>query len=120
MKRFWNKSVANLNLMTCAVFGLLTANLAYAELPTIPLPGEGDASDNWIETAKGYFQQGGLFIGVALSTSLYIWAAHATYAKFHEARTGKSEWADVGLTGGVAAALLVFCGFLLNRASEVI
>jgi integrating conjugative element membrane protein (TIGR03745 family) len=114
-----NARVDTLRNFSVALFVMGTANVAYADLPTIPAPGEGDASDNWIETAKGYFSQGATFIGLALSTCLFVWAAHATFAKFHDARAGKAEWADVGLVGGVAAALLVFSGFLLNRAADV-
>jgi len=41
-------------------------------------------------------------------------------SKFNEARSGKAEWGEVGLTAVVAAGVMVFISYLLGEAATTI
>jgi len=104
-----------------AVLVLMTASLgAWGALPTPVPPSTGPAAGNWLELIKGYIKDGGLVLGLAISVIGFLWIAYIGISKFNDARTGKAEWAEVGLVAIVGGAVLLFAVFLLNEAATVI
>jgi len=91
-----------------------------AALPTPVAPSTGAPAGNWLNLILGYIKDGGLVLGLAIAVIAFLWIAYITIAKFNEARAGKAEWAEVGLTGVVAAAVMVFISYLLTEASTTI
>jgi integrating conjugative element membrane protein (TIGR03745 family) len=93
---------------------------ALAALPAPVAPSTGPAAGDWLELIKGYIKDGGIILGLAISVIGFLWIAYIGFAKFNEARTGRAEWAEVGLLGIAGGAVLLFATFLLNEASNVI
>jgi integrating conjugative element membrane protein (TIGR03745 family) len=93
---------------------------AAAALPTPVPPSTNPGTGNWLALIEGYIKDGGLVLGLAIAVIAFLWVSYVAIAKFNEARTGRAEWAEVGLTGIVAAGVLVFIGFLINEAANVI
>lgn len=93
---------------------------ALAALPTPVPPSTSPAAGNWLALIEGYIKDGGLVLGLAIAVIAFLWVSYVAIAKFNDARTGRAEWAEVGLTGVVAAGVLVFIGFLINEAANVI
>jgi len=104
--------------LTVAV-GLLSLDVQ-AALPTPVAPSTAPAAGNWLELIKGYSKDAGLVIGLVIATAAFLWIAWITIAKFNEARNGRAEWGEVGLTGVVAAGVMVFISYLLTEASTTI
>ena len=103
-----------------AVVGLLGSRAVSAALPTAVDPSTAPASGDWLGVVEGYIKDGGLVIGLAVSVVGFVWVAWSALAKFNEARVGKAEWGEVGLLGGVGAAILLLVTFLLTQAAGVI
>ena len=93
---------------------------AWGALPTPVPPSTGPADGNWLDLIKGYIKDGGLVLGLAISVIGFLWIAYIGLSKFNEARTGRAEWAEVGLVAIVGGAVLLFAVFLLNEAATVI
>ena len=91
-----------------------------AALPTPVAPSNAPTAGNWLELIKGYSKDAGLVIGLLLAVVAFLWIAWITISKFNEARTGRAEWGEVGLTAVVAAGVMVFISYLLTEASNVI
>ncbi|MDZ7840878.1 MAG: TIGR03745 family integrating conjugative element membrane protein [Gammaproteobacteria bacterium] len=104
-----------------AVLFLMAVSLgARGALPTPVPPSTGPAAGNWLELIKGYIKDGGLVLGLAISVIGFLWIAYIGISKFNDARTGRAEWAEVGLVAIVGGAVLLFAVFLLNEAATVI
>ena len=107
------------------LFGVLSVwhSTIYAELPSIaPPPGytEGQGR-NFILWLQAWWGNIGNTAGLIVSTVLFIWAAWICFSKFNEARSSNTpDWGSVGLTGIVAAGLLIVCGFFLTESRSVI
>ncbi|WP_245795247.1 TIGR03745 family integrating conjugative element membrane protein [Thioalkalivibrio denitrificans] len=106
-----------------AVLGwlMLMAGPALAQgLPT-PVAPDGVPADsgNWLAFIRGYIRDGAIVLGLALSVVALIWVAYTGLSKFNEARNGKAEWMEVGVTVVVGAVLLLFIMFLLNQAATI-
>jgi len=109
------------SILTAAV--LLAAGsipIARAALPTPIAPSTAPAAGNWLELIKGYIKDGGLVLGLAIAVIAFLWISYITISKFNEARMGKAEWGEVGLTGVAAASVMVFISYLLTEASTTI
>lgn len=98
---------------------LLSGNL-YADLPTAVAPSNAPKAGDWLTLIKGYAKDAGLVIGLVLAVVAFLWIAWITISKFNEARTGRAEWGEVGLTAVVAAGVMIFISYLLTEASKVI
>jgi integrating conjugative element membrane protein (TIGR03745 family) len=98
---------------------LLSGNL-YAALPTAVAPSNAPKAGDWLTLIKGYAKDAGLVIGLVLAVVAFLWIAWITISKFNEARTGRAEWGEVGLTAVVAAGVMIFISYLLTEASKVI
>jgi len=93
---------------------------ALAVLPQQVPPSTGAPAGNWLALIEGYIKDGGLTLGLAIAVIAFLWVSYVAIAKFNDARNGRAEWAEVGLTAVVAAGVLVFISFLLTEASNVI
>ncbi|MBU2571117.1 MAG: TIGR03745 family integrating conjugative element membrane protein [Gammaproteobacteria bacterium] len=98
---------------------MLSVN-AQAALPAPVAPSNAPAAGNWLELIKGYAKDAGLVIGLIIAVVAFLWIGWITIAKFNEARAGRAEWGEVGLTAVVAAGVMIFISFLLTEASNVI
>ena len=106
-----------------AVIGLVCAQstqLAYGALPTAVGPSTAPGAGDWLGVVQGYIKDGGLVVGLAISVVGFVWVSWSALAKFNEARVGRAEWGEVGLLGGVGAAILLLVTFLLTQAAGVI
>lgn len=119
MKLLQKLLVRNKTLMLGVTAGGVTQP-AMAALPTPVAPSNNPASGDYLGLVIGYVKDGGLAIGLFISVAGFIWISYIALAKFNEARQGKAEWAEVGLMGGVACAILLFISYLLGQAAGVI
>ncbi len=106
-----------------AAFSILLMTLSFdllAALPTPVAPSLGQPKGDWLTLIKGYIKDGGLVLGLAVAVVSFLWIAWITIAKFNEARAGRAEWGEVGLTAVMAAGVMIFISFLLTEASTVI
>jgi integrating conjugative element membrane protein (TIGR03745 family) len=69
---------------------------------------------------KSYAKAAGVVIGLLIAVVAFQWIAWITLAKFNEARNGRAEWGEVGLTAIIAAGVMVFITYLLTEASTTI
>ena len=114
IKRLRHQQVVLSALMVTLSFDLLAA------LPTPVAPSLGQPKGDWLTLIKGYIKDGGLVLGLAIAVVAFLWIAWITISKFNEARAGKAEWGEVGLTAVMAAGVMIFISFLLTEASTVI
>ena len=114
IKRLRHQQVVISALMMTLSFDLLAA------LPTPVAPSLGQPKGDWLTLIKGYIKDGGLVLGLAIAVVAFLWIAWITISKFNEARAGKAEWGEVGLTAVMAAGVMIFISFLLTEASTVI
>ncbi|MBE0435972.1 MAG: TIGR03745 family integrating conjugative element membrane protein [Methylomicrobium sp.] len=98
----------------------MASDQAQAALPTPVAPSNAPGSGNWLELIKGYAKDAGIVIGLILAVVAFLWIGWITIAKFNEARAGRAEWGEVGLTAVVAAGVMIFISFLLTEAANVI
>jgi len=106
-----------------ALFSALMMTMSFdllAALPTPVAPSLGKPKGDWLILIKGYIKDGGLVLGLAIAVVAFLWIAWITISKFNEARAGKAEWGEVGLTAVMAAGVMIFISFLLTEASTVI
>lgn len=104
------------------IVGMLIALICqpcFAVLPTPTAPTAGAAAGDWLGLIRGYIQDGGVILGLAISVIGFLWVSYAAIAKFNEARQGRAEWSEVGLLGVAAGATLLFISFLLNEAAGI-
>ena len=107
-------------LAAAGLLGMTAAQSVWAALPTPVAPSTAPAAGDWIALIKGYIKDGGLVLGLAIAVLGFLWIAYLGFAKFNEARTGKAEWAEVGVLGIVGAIVLIFASYLLTEAAGVI
>jgi len=107
-------------LAAAVLLGMTAAQSVWAALPTPVAPSTAPAAGDWIALIKGYIKDGGLVLGLAIAVLGFLWIAYLGFAKFNEARTGKAEWAEVGVLGIVGAVVLIFASYLLTEAAGVI
>lgn len=112
--------VLKVRLWACYTALMLFSCHLQAALPTPVAPSNAPATGNWLELIKGYAKDAGLVIGLILAVVGFLWIAWIAIAKFNEARTGRAEWGEVGLTAVVAAGVMIFISYLLTEASNVI
>lgn len=94
--------------------------LAWAALPPVTAPSTAPATGDMLGVIKGYIKDGGIVLGLLIGIAAFLWLAYAALTKFNEARTGRGEWGEVGLTGVMAAAVAVFVVYMVNTASTII
>lgn len=104
--------------------GILIAGLwggqAMAALPTAVAPSTAPATGDWLGLLKGYIKDGGLVIGLFIAIAAFLWLSWIVIADINEARNGKKEWGEVGLSAVVGAAGLLVISYFLGQAAGVI
>lgn len=122
MKKLTNRiAQSGKQLMALVVTALVLASQTVeAALPVAVAPSNAPAAGNWLELIKGYARDAGLVIGLILAVVAFLWIAWIAIAKFNEARAGRAEWGEVGLTAVIASGVMIFISYLLTEASNVI
>lgn len=122
MKKLRNKIGQSAHQLTASVALSLAmvSDHVQAALPAPVAPSNAPAAGNWLDLIKGYAKDAGLVIGLIIAVVAFLWIGWITIAKFNEARAGRAEWGEVGLTAVVAAGVMIFISFLLTEASNVI
>ncbi len=115
MKKYYYNLMASLTL-----FYLSVSQTATAALPVQIAPSTAPAAGDWLALIEGYSKDAGLVLGLVLATVAFLWIAWITISKFNEARSGKAEWGEVGLTAIVSAGVMVFISYLLEEAATTI
>ncbi|EGL54006.1 MAG: TIGR03745 family integrating conjugative element membrane protein [Pseudomonadota bacterium] len=106
-------------LITASAFYLSICQKAYAKLPTAVPPSTGSANGNWLELLKGYIKDASLLLGLTLSVVGFIWLSWIAFSDINQARTGRKEWGEVGVTVIAGAGVFAFVSYLLYQASDV-
>ncbi len=94
---------------------------AMAAMPTAVSKGGYQAnSGDWLALLTGYLDSGTDLIAWGVAILGFIVLGVVTLGKFNDARKGKAEWSEVGLTAGVGVVILLFMVFLATEATKVI
>ncbi len=118
-----NKKISQLTIKRKAAFSAFLFMLSFKVLAALPVPvapSLGKPKGDWLTLIKGYIKDGGLVLGLAVAVVSFLWIAWITISKFNEARAGRAEWGEVGLTAVMAAGVMIYISFLLTEASNVI
>ena len=99
---------------------VVATSSVHAALPTAYGGATAPTNGNWFDLIKNYIDEGGELIGLGLTILAFIVAAYFVLAKVGEARKGKAEWAEVGVTAGIGAAAVILIGFFADQAQQVI
>lgn len=105
---------------TASAFYLLLCQNVYAGLPTAAPPSNNPDSNNWLEVIKGYLKDGTLLVGLAISVCGFLWLSWIALADINQARQGRKEWGEVGVTVIGGAAVFLFVSYMLAQAAGVI
>ena len=98
----------------------LLVSPVFAALPTPIAPSTAPTSGDWLGLMKGYAKDGGIVLGLIVAVAGFVWVSYAAIAKFNEARTGRAEWAEVGLLSVAAGGVLLLSSYLLGTAAGII
>jgi integrating conjugative element membrane protein (TIGR03745 family) len=118
VKNIKKRFTRNKSVLSALLFALSFDVLAV--LPTPVAPSSAPAEGNWLELIKGYVKDSGLVLGLTIAVVAFLWIAWITISKFNEARAGRAEWGEVGLTAVMAAGVMIFISYLLTEAAGVI
>lgn len=100
---------------------LLACQTAYAEMPTAPSVGGVSSSDGSIlKWFKGLMSEGIVILGFAIAAVGFVWVSWIVISDVNQARTGRKEWGEVGLTAIAGALALLFVSYLLAKATGII
>ena len=108
-------------LLLVASFVLMPLQVM-AAMPTAVDSGSSGAatSGDWLALLTGYLDKGTDLIAWGVAILGFIVLGVVTLGKFNEARKGRAEWSEVGLTAGVGTVILLFMVFLATEATKVI
>lgn len=101
----------------------LWERLPQVALPNLTQPLSGlstPGSGYWLDIVKYYSKDVGLVLGFVFAMVAFLWIAWITMTQFNEARNGRAEWSEVGLTAVIAACVMAFIAYLLNEAASTI
>ena len=121
LKGLFTRVYHKLGLPLMASFILLPMQ-AMAAMPTAVDSGASGAatSGDWLALLTGYVDKGTDLIAWGVAILGFIVLAVVTLLKFNDARKGRAEWNEVGLTAGVGTVILLFMVFLATEATKVI
>ncbi|MFW5443997.1 MAG: TIGR03745 family integrating conjugative element membrane protein [Methylococcaceae bacterium] len=117
------KNIKKIMTRNTSVVSALLFALSFDVLAALPkpvAPSTTPDAGNWLDLIKGYVKDSGLVLGLTIAVVAFLWIAWITISKFNEARAGRAEWGEVGLTAVMAAGVMIFISFLLTEASNVI
>ncbi len=106
-------------LISASAFYLSICQQAYAALPTAVPPTNGAANNNWLELLKGYIKDGVYLTALTISVAGFLWLSWIALADINQARSGRKEWGEVGVTVIAGAGVFAFVSYLLYQASDV-
>ena len=92
----------------------------YAGLPTAPEPSNGADEDNMIEWLRGLITDGVLLIALVLSAVGFLWLSWIALADINQARQGRKEWGEVGVTVIGGAVVFLFVTYMLTQATGIL
>jgi len=118
-----NKKLTRTINQQCMVLYTFLSMLCFdvqAALPTPVNPSTGAPKGDWLTMIKGYVKDAGLVLGLTIAVVVFLWVSWIIISKFNEARAGRAEWGEVGLTAIVGTGVMIFVSFLLTEASGVI
>jgi len=98
----------------------LAATNVQAALPTPAAPTNGNVEGNYIELFKGWVYDGGVALGLIISTVALIAVAAQLVGIYREIAAGRKTWGDMGAFGIAGVVLIVIVVFLMTDASDVI
>lgn len=105
--------------ITASYFYLSICQKAYAALPTAVPPSNGAANGNWLELIGGYLKDGSKLAGLTISVVGFLWLGWIALADINQARSGRKEWGEVGVTVIAGAGVFLFVSYLLAQAAGV-
>ena len=110
-----------ITLLLMAGFVLMPLQVMAAMPTAVDSGGSGAAtSGDWLALLTGYLDKGTDLIAWGVAILGFIVLGVVTLGKFNEARKGRAEWSEVGLTAGVGTVILLFMVFLATEATKVI
>ena len=108
-------------ITSASILYLSLCQQAYAGLPKAVPPSSGNGQDgNWLELIKGYIKDGSLLVGLTISVVGFLWLSWIALADINQARQGRKEWGEVGVTVIGGAAVFLFVSYMLAQAAGVI
>lgn len=108
-------------LLLMAGFVLMPLPIMAAMPTAVDSGGSGAAtSGDWLALLTGYLDKGTDLIAWGVAILGFIVLGVVTLGKFNDARKGRAEWSEVGLTAGVGTVILLFMVFLATEATKVI
>lgn len=107
-------------LTAASAFYLSISQEVYAALPRAHPPSSGGADSNILTLLKGYFKDAAIFIGLVISVTGFLWLSWIALSDINEARKGRKEWGEVGLTVIAGAAAFLFVSYMLGQAAGVL
>ena len=113
--------VGSIGFWAFAAYAAVVTSPALAQLPTPVDPDSGTVADgDYIDYMKFTTKDIVLVLLAIVMTVGFLIVGMSTFNKFMEARRGRAEWSEVGITAGIGAALLVGAAFLFGQAETVI
>jgi integrating conjugative element membrane protein (TIGR03745 family) len=99
----------------------VSSGQVFAALPTPVNPSTNNkTATDWLSIFKGYFQDGGLVIGLILAVGALIWIAWHILADLQQVRAGRKEMGELALSGVSGAAVLLMVMYLADQAKGII
>lgn len=120
LKGLFSRVNQQISLLLMAV--ALIPTQVMAVMPTaVDSGGSGAAtSGDYLALITGYLDEGTDLLAWGVAILGFIVLAVVTLMKFNDARKGRAEWNEVGLTAGVGTVILLFMVFLATEATKVI
>lgn len=104
-------------LLTAASALYLTfSNSVYAALPTAPAPSNNADEGNMLEWLQGLATDGITLIALLLSAAGFVWLSWIALSEINQARSGRKEWGEVGVTIVGGAIVYLFVSYMLGQA----
>lgn len=103
-------------LSTASVLYLSFSQSAYAALPTAPAPSNNADEGNMLEWLKGLATDGITLMALLLSAAGFIWLSWIALSEINQARSGRKEWGEVGVTIIGGAIIYLFISYMLGQA----
>lgn len=107
-------------LSSASAFYLTFCQSAYAKLPTAPAPSNNADEGNMLEWLKGIITDGVLLIALVLSAVGFLWLSWIALADINQARQGRKEWGEVGVTVIGGAVVFLFVTYMLTQATGIL